>query len=288
MNNTKGIILAGGMATRLFPITKTITKQLLPIYDKPMIYYPLTLLMLAKIRDIAIIVSPEQKKNFSSVLKDGSQWGIKLTYLVQNKPDGIGQAYIIAEKFLNNDNSLMILGDNLFYGNKIQLILKNILEKKIPSIFGYQVSDPERYGVISFNGNKVSKIIEKPKKPASNFVVTGLYYLDKNASKYAKKIKKSKRGELEISDILNIYLKNKNLHTELFGRGFAWLDTGTADSLLDASNFVKTIQARQGSIVGSPEEISLLNKWISKNKINNMIKTNNKSEYFNYLNRLID
>ncbi len=288
MNNTKGIILAGGMATRLFPITKTITKQLLPIYDKPMIYYPLTLLMLAKIRDIAIIVSPEQKKNFSSVLKDGSQWGIKLTYLVQNKPDGIGQAYIIAEKFLNNDNSLMILGDNLFYGNKIQLILKNILEKKIPSIFGYKVSDPERYGVISFNGNKVSKIIEKPKRPASNFVVTGLYYLDKNASKYAKKIKKSKRGELEISDILNIYLKNKNLHTELFGRGFAWLDTGTADSLLDASNFVKTIQARQGSIVGSPEEISLLNKWISKNKIKNMIKTNNKSEYFNYLNRLID
>ena len=288
MNNTKGIILAGGMATRLFPITKTITKQLLPIYDKPMIYYPLTLLMLAKIRDIAIIVSPEQKKNFYSVLKDGSQWGIKLTYLLQNKPDGIGQAYIIAEKFLNNNNSLMILGDNLFYGNKIQLILKNILEKKIPSIFGYKVSDPERYGVISFNGNKVSKIIEKPKKPASNFVVTGLYYLDKNASKYAKKIKKSKRGELEISDILNIYLKNKNLHTELFGRGFAWLDTGTADSLLDASNFVKTIQARQGSIVGSPEEISLLNKWISKNKIKNMIKTNNKSEYFNYLNRLID
>ena len=190
MNNTKGIILAGGMATRLFPITKTITKQLLPIYDKPMIYYPLTLLMLAKIRDIAIIVSPEQKKNFYSVLKDGSQWGIKLTYLLQNKPDGIGQAYIIAEKFLNNNNSLMILGDNLFYGNKIQLILKNILEKKIPSIFGYKVSDPERYGVISFNGNKVSKIIEKPKKPASNFVVTGLYYLDKNASKYAKKIKK--------------------------------------------------------------------------------------------------
>ncbi len=288
MNNTKGIILAGGMATRLFPITKTITKQLLPIYDKPMIYYPLTLLMLAKIRDIAIIVSPEQKKNFYSVLKDGSQWGIKLTYLLQNKPDGIGQAYIIAEKFLNNNNSLMILGDNLFYGNKIQLILKNILEKKIPSIFGYKVSDPERYGVISFNGNKVTKIIEKPKRPASNFVVTGLYYLDKNASKYAKTIKKSKRGELEISDILNIYLKNKNLHTELFGRGFAWLDTGTADSLLDASNFVKTIQARQGSIVGSPEEISLLNKWISKNKIKNMIKTNNKSEYFNYLNRLID
>ena len=283
--SVKGIILAGGQATRLFPITKVITKQLLPIYDKPMIYYPLSLLMLAKIKDIAIIISPEHKDSFVRLLGDGSQWGVKLTYLIQRKPEGIGQAYLIAEKFLKNQSSMMVLGDNIFYGNGLANILNSVSKKNSPTVFGYKVSDPTRYGVITFKQKKVIEIIEKPEKPKSNFAVTGLYFLDNKAPIYAKKIKKSSRGELEIADILNMYINKNKLVTKLLGRGFAWLDMGTIESLHSASNFVRTIQTRQGSLVGSPEEVSVINKWISKDKI---LKSNNNiynSQYFKYLYR---
>lgn len=282
MKNVKGIILAGGNATRLRPITSVITKQLLPIYDKPMIYYPLSILMLAKIKDIAIICAPEFKNSFKNLLGDGSQWGIKIKYLIQEKPEGIGQAYIIAEQFLQKQKSLMILGDNFLYGEGLTKILANTIKSKKPTIFGYEVNDPSRYGVLTLYKNKVTKIIEKPKIPDSNYAVTGLYFLDEKVAEYAKKIKKSKRGELEIVDILKIYLKKNILNTQLFGRGFNWFDTGTVDSLLDASNFVKSIQHRQGNIVGSPEEVSFRNKWIDdKSKLFDLNHKN--SEYYKYI-----
>jgi len=286
----KGIVLAGGKGTRLYPITLSTSKQLLPVYDKPMIYYPISILMLAGIREILIISTPKDIESYIELLGNGSRFGVKFYYKVQNEPKGLAQAFQIGKDFIGNDNVCLILGDNIFYGQGLINILRKVVKKKGgATIFGYAVANPSSFGVLEFDKNmRIKNITEKPKKPKSKYVVTGLFFYDNNVVKYADNVKPSKRGELEITSINKIYLKKKKLNVEFFGRGFAWLDTGTADSLLDASNFVKTIQARQGSIVGSPEEISLLNKWISKNKVKNMIKTNNKSEYFNYLNRLID
>ncbi len=259
----KGIILAGGKATRLYPSTKVITKQLLPIYDKPMIYYALSTLMQLKIREIAIIISPEQKNNFETIIGNGKQWGIKIEYIFQEFPDGIAQAYILAEDFIEKSSSALILGDNIFYGNDFSLFnqkKKSDLNKS--KIFLYRVSDPNRYGLAKFNNNKIEKIYEKPKKIYSNFAVTGLYFFDNQASKLAKTLKKSKRGELEISSLINIYIKKKQIDYQILDKEMTWLDTGTYDSMLDASNFVKTIQRRQGTLIGNPRDIAKKNKWI--------------------------
>lgn len=288
LKKRKGILLAGGSATRLFPITISVSKQLLPIYDKPMIYYPLSVLMLAGIRDIAIIVSPEYYKQFYSLLGDGSGYGIKLTYLIQEKPDGIAQSYLLAENFLDGSPSLLILGDNIFFGVGFSSLLKKYSSNQKSSIFGYKVSNPERYGVLTLDRNKkIKNIEEKPIKPKSNYAVTGLYFLDSNASKFAKLLKPSNRGELEITSLLNIYIKKNKLNYELMGRGYSWLDTGTTDSLLDAGNYVKTIQSRQGSLVGSPEEIALNNSWITRNFFKKKIQTIKSSEYAKYLSYIL-
>lgn len=264
MKKRKGIILAGGLGTRLHPLTIGVSKQLLPIYDKPMIYYSLSVLMLAGIKEIIVITNPEYLSQFKRLLGNGSKWGLKFEFIAQPSPDGISQAYILAEDFLNGSPSALILGDNIFYGNSLIKILESANDRRQGgSVFAYQVSDPQNYGVVYFDdeGN-AKKIVEKPDKPSSNYAVTGLYFLDEKASALAKSIQPSNRGELEIVDLLNLYLLEKSLSVQKMGRGYAWLDTGTYENLLDAGNFIKTLQKRTGIQIGSPEEISHQNRWI--------------------------
>ena len=290
MTARKGIILAGGSGTRLHPITIGVSKQLLPVYDKPMVYYPLSVLMLAGIRQVAIITNPEYINQFKRLLKDGSQWGIEFTYIEQPSPDGLAQAYLLAEGFLNGAPSALVLGDNIFYGDNFSDLLKTADAKTSGgSIFGYRVTDPERYGVIGFDeqGN-TNSIVEKPKTPRSNYAVTGLYFLDATASERAKSIKPSQRGELEITNLLETYLNDGSLDVQKMGRGFAWLDTGTHDSLLDAGNLVRTLQKRQGLLVGSPDEIAFENGWITKSELNVISAKFRNNHYVNQLDRLIN
>ena len=269
MTERKGIILAGGSGTRLYPLTIAVSKQLLPIYDKPMIYYPLTVLMLTGIRDILIITTPEDQAQFQRLLGDGSQWGINLHYKIQPNPEGLAQAFILAEDFLAGAPSTMILGDNIFFGHGLPEVLAAAdAQTSGATVFGYHVSDPERYGVVDFDvDGTVRAIIEKPEVPPSNYAVTGLYFVDGSAPKRAKSVKPSVRGELEITALLEVYLRDGNLRVEKMGRGYAWLDTGTHASLLDASNFVRTLTERQGLQVGSPDEVAYQSKWITKEQI---------------------
>ena len=284
----KGIILAGGSGSRLYPITLSSSKQLLPIYDKPMIYYPLSVLMFAKIKEVLIIIEEKNFKNFYNLLGDGSHLGLKIQYAYQSKPRGIADAFLIAEKFINQDKVCLILGDNIFYGQGLVNSLQVATKKNGATIFCYPVDNPSNFGVVEFDKNlKVKKIIEKPKKTKSNYAVTGLYFYDKNVVKYAKSIKPSKRGELEITDINKIYLAKKKLTVEILGRGFAWLDTGNYDSLLAASQFVQTIEKRQGYKIACIEEISYRNLWINKEMLNLLIKKLKEGNYKKYLKKII-
>ncbi|EFH2566140.1 TPA: glucose-1-phosphate thymidylyltransferase RfbA, partial [Escherichia coli] len=265
----KGIILAGGSGTRLYPITMGVSKQLLPIYDKPMIYYPLSVLMLAGIKEILIITTPEDQEGFIRLLGDGSQFGIELKYKIQPSPDGLAQAFILGEEFIGNDSVCLVLGDNIFFGQSFSAKLRAVAERaEGATVFGYQVMDPERFGVVEFDDNyKAISIEEKPEIPLSNWAVTGLYFYDNSVVEIAKTIKPSKRGELEITTINECYLKMGKLNVELLGRGFAWLDTGTYDSLIEAGSFVETVQKRQGLMVACPEEIAWRNGWLSNNEL---------------------
>lgn len=286
----KGIILAGGSGTRLYPLTIVTSKQLLPVYDKPMIFYPLSTLMLAGIKDILIITTPEDNESFISLLGDGKQLGINISYEIQPSPDGLAQAFLIGEKFIGDESCALILGDNIFYGTGFSNVLKQAVksaENGEATIFGYYVNDPERFGVVEFDENKnVISIEEKPKNPKSHFCVTGLYFYDKRVVDFAKKIKPSDRGELEITDLNNMYLKDKSIKVQLLGRGFAWLDTGTMDSLAEATGFVQTVQKMQGIVVSSPEEISFRNKWITKEELLIIAEKYEKSSYGEYLKKL--
>jgi|TARA_B100000767_G_scaffold123795_1_gene117975 glucose-1-phosphate thymidylyltransferase len=286
----KGIILAGGSGSRLWPNTIGVSKQLLPIFDKPMIYYPLSVLMLAGIREIAIITTPEDQIQYQRLLGDGGQWGVDLTYLVQPSPDGLAQAYILAEEFLNSSPSTLVLGDNIFYGHGLSEILDRAsLASSGATVFGYHVSDPERYGVVGFDiSGRANVIVEKPSNPPSNYAVTGLYFFDEQAPERAKKIIPSPRGELEITSLLEIYLEEGSLVVETMGRGIAWLDTGTHASMLDASNFVRTLTERQGMQVGSPDEIAFRNAWISKTALRERAELFSKNDYGTFLARLAD
>ncbi|PFG62066.1 glucose-1-phosphate thymidylyltransferase [Thioclava sp. ES.031] len=285
MTNRKGIILAGGSGTRLYPITMGVSKQLLPVYDKPMIYYPLTTLMLAGIREIAVITTPHDQEQFIRTLGDGSQWGLSLTYITQPSPDGLAQAYLLAEEFLAGSPSAMVLGDNIFFGAGLGEILKaaNATERG-GTVFGYRVRDPERYGVVDFDeSGTVRSIIEKPEVPPSQFAVTGLYFLDETAPERAKTITPSARGELEITTLLETYLHDGALSVTQMGRGFAWLDTGTHGSLLDAGNFVRTLEERQGLQSGSPDEIAFEKGWICSQELADRAKKFGKNAYGRYL-----
>ena len=288
--NTKGIILAGGSGTRLYPITKGISKQLLPIYDKPMIYYPLSVLMLAGIREVLIITTPEDVDSFKRLLGDGSQFGIELTYAVQPSPDGLAQAFIIGEDFIGDSNVCLVLGDNIFYGQGFTPMLKQaIARQQGATVFGYQVKDPERFGVVDFDQNKcVISLEEKPKHPKSNFAVTGLYFYDNDVIQIAKQVKPSDRGELEITTVNQMYLERGDLNVELLGRGFAWLDTGTHESLLEAAQFVETIEKRQGYKVACLEEIAFNNGWLSAEQILEIGQSMSKNDYGQYLMSLVD
>ncbi len=284
MTQRKGILLAGGSGTRLWPITMGVSKQLLPIYDKPMIYYPLSVLMLGGIREIAIITTPEDQFQFQRLLGDGSQWGISLTYITQPSPDGLAQAYLLAKDFLDGAPSAMVLGDNIFFGHGLPEMLASADSQKGGTVFGYRVSDPERYGVVAFDADgNVGAIIEKPEVPPSNFAVTGLYYLDARAPEFAAKIVPSARGELEITDLLEFYRAEGSLKVERMGRGFAWLDTGTHGSLLDAGNFVRTLEARQGLQVGCPDEIAYRLGWIDMAGLAARAAIFRKNDYGRYL-----
>ena len=288
--NTKGIILAGGSGTRLYPITKGVSKQLLPIYDKPMIYYPLSVLMLAGIREVLIITTPEDVDSFKRLLGDGSQFGIELTYAVQPSPDGLAQAFIIGEDFIGQSNVCLVLGDNIFYGQGFTPMLKQaIAREKGATVFGYQVKDPERFGVVEFDQNKCAiSLEEKPKHPKSNFAVTGLYFYDNDVIQIAKQVKPSDRGELEITTVNQMYLERGDLNVELLGRGFAWLDTGTHESLLEAAQFVETIEKRQGYKVACLEEIAFNNGWLSAEQILEIGQSMSKNDYGQYLMSLVD
>ena len=284
----KGIILAGGSGTRLYPITMGVSKQLLPLYDKPMIYYPLSVLMLGGIREIAIITTPDDQTQFQRLMGDGSQWGLSLTWITQPSPDGLAQAYLLAEDFLGCAPSAMVLGDNIFFGHGLPEVLAAASAREAGgTVFGYHVSDPERYGVVDFDrdGN-VRAIIEKPANPPSNFAVTGLYFLDGRASELAARVKPSARGELEIADLLEIYRAEGTLRVERMGRGYAWLDTGTHGSLLDAGNFVRTLTLRQGLQVGSPDEIAFREGWIDAAQLAARAKLFGKNDYGRYLSEL--
>ena len=285
MTKRKGIILAGGSGTRLYPLTMSVSKQLLPIYDKPMVYYPLTVLMLAGIREILVITTPQDKGQFQNLLGDGRQWGIRLEYKVQPSPDGLAQAFILAEDFLDGAPSAMVLGDNIFFGHGLPEVLADAdAQNTGATVFGYRVSDPERYGVVEFDDvGKVQSIIEKPEVPPSNYAVTGLYFMDGTAPKRAKQITPSTRGELEITSLLETYLNEGTLRVEKIGRGYAWLDTGTHASLLDASNFVRTLTERQGLQIGSPDEVAYQLKWITKEHILERGQMFEKNSYGQYL-----
>jgi glucose-1-phosphate thymidylyltransferase len=285
MTERKGIILAGGSGTRLYPLTIGVSKQLLPVYDKPMIYYPLTVLMLAGIQEILIISTPDDLAQYKRVLGDGSQWGITLSYKEQLSPDGLAQAFILAEEFLDGAPSALILGDNIFFGHGLPEVLAAANTKKIgATVFGYHVNDPERYGVVGFDSSgNVNSIIEKPKEPASNYAVTGLYFVDGTAPKRAKKVQPSARGELEITSLLESYLEEDSLTVEKMGRGFAWLDTGTHGSLLDAGNFVRTITERQGLQIGSPDEVAFELRWIAREQFVKTVTSFSKTSYGQYL-----
>ena len=288
----KGIILAGGSGTRLYPLTKVTSKQLLPVYDKPMIFYPLSTLMLAGIREILIISTPDDTPRFEELLGDGNQFGIELSYAVQPSPDGLAQAFIIGKEFIGEDACAMILGDNIFYGNGFGRILidaKENAENGKATVFGYYVKDPERFGVVEFDENeKVISIEEKPKQPKSNYAVTGLYFYPSGVSALAEEVKPSDRGELEITTLNQMYLDRDILNVKLLGRGFAWLDTGTMDSLLDASDYVRMVELRQGIMISAPEEIAYKHGWIDEEKLLKSAKKYGKSPYGAYLKNVID
>lgn len=285
MSNRKGIILAGGTGSRLFPLTMAVSKQLMPIYDKPMIYYPISVLMLAGIREIAVITTPDDQAQFKRLLGDGSQWGLSFTYIEQPSPDGLAQAYILAEDFLDGAPSAMVLGDNIFFGHGLpEMLMAADMRATGGTVFGYHVADPERYGVVRFDeGGTVTEIIEKPEVPPSNYAVTGLYFLDGDAPRRAREVTPSARGELEIVTLLESYLAEGALSVERLGRGYAWLDTGTHGSLLDAGNFVRTLSERQGMQSGCPEEIAYSKGWIDADKLAQHAKTFEKTAYGTYL-----
>ena len=285
----KGIILAGGSGTRLYPVTQSISKQLLPVYDKPMIYYPLSTLMLAGIQDILIISTPNDTPLFESLLGNGSQWGLNISYKVQPSPDGLAQAFILGETFIGNDLSALVLGDNIFYGHDFNELLFNAMNRDdSATVFAYHVNDPERYGVAEFNkNNKVLSLEEKPKNPKSKYAVTGLYFYDNNVVSMAKSLKPSARGELEITDLNRLYLEKDKLNVEIMGRGYAWLDTGTHDSLLEASQFIATLENRQGLKVSCPEEISYRRGWINASQLEKLAAPLSKNTYGQYLQRIL-
>ncbi|WP_282152202.1 glucose-1-phosphate thymidylyltransferase RfbA [Ruegeria atlantica] len=284
----KGIILAGGSGTRLYPITMAVSKQLLPVYDKPMIFYPLSVLMLAQIREVAIITTPQDQEQFIRLFGDGSQYGLSLTWIVQDSPDGLAQAYTLAEDFLAGAPSAMILGDNVFFGHGLPSLLAEAdANKQGGTVFAYRVADPERYGVVAFEGQKVRQIIEKPQNPPSNYAVTGLYFLDGDAPARAKEIQPSERGELEITSLLQMYLDENLLDVQTMGRGFAWLDTGTHGTLLEAGSFVRTLTERQGMQTGSLDEIAWSNGWIDDAALDERAKLFAKSTYGAYLHSLL-
>ena len=288
----KGIILAGGSGTRLYPLTKVTSKQLLPVYDKPMIFYPLSTLMQAGIRDILIISTPTDLPNFERLLGDGSQFGIKLQYCVQPSPDGLAQAFLLGEKFIGNDSCAMVLGDNIFYGNQFEEYLKRAYrnaENGKATIFGYHVNDPQRFGIVEFDkSGKVLSVEEKPQNPKSNYCITGLYFYDKRVVEYAKKVKPAKRGELEITDLNRMYLDDGSLNVALLGSGFAWLDTGPMDSLLEASEFVQMVSKRQAITISAPEEIAFNSGWITKKQILTSAEAYGKSPYGEHLKKVAE
>ena len=288
----KGIILAGGAGTRLYPLTKVTSKQLLPVYDKPMIYYPLSTLMLAGIKDILIISTPQDTPRFQELLGDGRHFGVSLSYAVQPSPDGLAQAFIIGEEFIGDDTGAMVLGDNIFYGEGFSHMLRNAVaaaDEGKATIFGYYVNDPERFGIVEFDEDgKVLSVEEKPKNPKSNYCITGLYFYPKGVSKMAKDVKPSARGELEITTLNDMYLKQGDLRVELLGRGFAWLDTGTMDSLVDAADFVRMVEKRQGIKISAPEEIAYMQGWIDREKLLESAKRYGKSPYGKHLEKVAE